>query len=55
MKQLALKHYGKIFLTILVLGVCSYFGIPTDAVKDILNSTTVARPAPVLVAPDAGK
>jgi len=52
MKTALLKHYGKIFLTILVLGAGAYFGFDTSKVVEVLN-----EPAPVTapVSADAGQ
>lgn len=51
MKTALLKHYGKILLTILVLGAGAYFGFDTTKVVDVLN-----QPATVTVpVPDAGQ
>lgn len=53
MKTALLKHYGKILLTILVLGAGAYFGFDTSKVVEVLKSEP-AVVAPV-TAPDAGQ
>jgi hypothetical protein len=58
MKQALLKFLlgpGKKILAIIVIGVSGYYGINLDFVQSMLNSPIVARPAPALVSPDAGK
>jgi hypothetical protein len=58
MKQAFLKFLmgpGKKILAIIVIGVSGYYGINLDFVQSMLNSPTVARPAPVFVEADAGK
>ncbi len=57
--MLDIKHYGKIFLTVLALGLGSYFhvdvGMALKAIASITESVPApVAPAPVLV-PDAGK
>ena len=53
MKQTLLKHYGKILLTILVLGMGSYFNV--DVSKAVTGiSTYFDTPAVIAPATDAG-
>lgn len=57
MKQALLKHYGKIFLTVLALGLGSYFHVDVGMALKAIASITESVHAPVApaLAPDAGK
>lgn len=64
MKTAFLKHYGKIFFTILLLGAGSYFHVDTGKAIEAIGKVFVEAPVPAVVsaptapeaaAVDAGK